>query len=177
LYLYGNSLKNLCFTPKKKYAFAQHFFDYVIQQELFVYIVLIRLRFINRLKESLLLIRQKLVAVNGNLVIKPLFIIKKGFLLQKCLFKLESSHFRYKKHYWRYFRWKRARYKLRRYYKQRYFNPFWLSKKNLILNYLLCSYISMSAVLIKRPVFSEIFFNFNRKIFPKKQVKRLYSLI
>lgn len=184
--LFGNKIQKLCFTPFTKYGANNHFFDYWVVLESFIFVILVRVKFCYKIKESLLSIKKKLVAVNGAIILYPKYSLKPCSLFQKYRLntykdavsnKKLKVKVRIKRHLWRWYRWKPARYRLKRFYKKRYINLYFLSKVNILFNYIEINYSSNSAVYIRKPLYDELFLNFKRKVYKSLMFKALYSIL
>ena len=173
-FLFNISYKLLLSNISFKNSTSLHFFDFWLILERSISIILIRIKFIikvNIIKESLKL---KLIAVNGNIINQSKYLLSPFDLIQKCKFKKKSSIIRCKLYYWRNTRWKKVSYMIKKFYSKRYINYYRASKISIFLNYLEINYKGNSAILLRNPIYQELFFNFNPKSYSVFHYKFLY---
>jgi len=170
-YVYGVSFKSIGLT-----VLNLHFLDFIINQELKLYIVIVRSFLCSNIHEAFKQIRLNLVSVNSSIVPSPHASVMVGSIIIKCRNAL-NRNVRVNKYSWRRQRWYKARNKLKRYSKARYMNPFFLFKKSLILNYMEVNINARSTIVIKRPICKEAFFGYNTNTLSVIQLKELFMVI
>jgi hypothetical protein len=173
-FLFNFSYKSLSSYTKFKNSSCIHFFDYWFILERSISILLIRIKFFikyNFIKESLKL---KFIAVNGNIINRLNYLLSPSDLLQKCKLKKYNSIIRCKLYYWRKTRWKKVSYIIKKFYSKRYINYYRASKISIFLNYLEINYKANSAILLRNPIYQEVFSNFNPKSYTAFHHKFLY---
>jgi len=173
-FLFNFSYRFLLSYTTFKHSISIHFFDYWLILERSISIILIRIKFFikyNFIKESL---RLKLIAVNGNIINQLNYLLLPSDLVQKCKFKKYNSNIRSKLYYWRKTRWKKVSYIIKKFYSKKYINYYKASKINIFLNYLEINYKGNSAILLRKPIYQELFFNLNPKNYTVFHYKFLY---
>ena len=171
--MYGNKIKNLAYnTNKYRLTFNSRFFNLIIFLETRLNIILLRLGFCSKLLHANKNIAERIVYVNNRWKNEN-YIFGIGDVLSTHFF---SHNFSIKKRFknllWRRFQWRNLKKKIQ----QNCINFFWVSKKNLIINYFETNYKISSAIMIRKPLIGETLINNNQKLLTLNLLKKIYFL-
>jgi len=178
--MYGKKIKNLIYANKKtSKIFNTSFFNCLRFLENRLNTVLLRLNFFSKLLLINNNIKKKLILVN-NKTKNYYYIMQIGDIINcfKC-FNLIKSDFgtiffknRWQKYKWR--KWKKYCVNKKNVTIQNVPKIFWLTKRNLICNYIEVNYIIFSALYLRNPKLGEVLLNNNKKMVTSNMFKFFY---
>lgn len=173
--LYGNKIKNLVFKNiQSKIIFNSKFYEILNYFECRLNIILFRMGFISKILKINDCIKKNLIFVNGKLKTQN-YLVKIGDMLQAFILLKKINFLKYRWFYklkWRKFKWKRWK----DYNFLNKLNFFFITKKNLILNYVEINYKIFNGILLRKPLMGEIILNKNKKLVTSYLIKKIYFI-
>lgn len=173
--IYGKKIKNLAYSNNQsKVIFNVRFFNLLIFLESRLNILLLRIGFGFKLLEVNNLIKSNNIVIN-NQHKQCNYLVKVGDII-KCIFPKFLKQKRFKRLKWRRFKWIKWRKLKKESFKNNLIKFFWLSKKNLIINYVEINFKIFSAIILRKPLMGEILINNNNKMLSLNLLKKIYFI-
>jgi hypothetical protein len=151
-----------------KGLFGARFFEVLPLLELRLDILTLRLGLASKIIEAQLLIKKKLIEVNGKCRHKS-YVVYVGDILRRKIVKKKLTKIRRKYYNWRFWRWRKWRRSLKP-----LVSLFWSFKKNYTLNFLEINYKILSGIVIRKPIFGEILLSNLKRMLSIKILKKIY---
>jgi hypothetical protein len=137
------------------------FFWFLQKNELRLNVFLTRIKFCLKTSDSLYSIKNKLIAVNYLLVLFCNYIISEKCVIQKKRF-YTNNDIRSWKHKWRRYRWRKVKKLIKiKNDKMLYLNIHYYNNSICSINYFEVNYNVLSAILVRKPLLSEVLLNKN----------------
>lgn len=184
--LYSPELKNKIFKQLEKTPVKNKYSLLLLNMELRLSIILIRARFCYNKPTSYSIVKNRLININGIIIVKINKPVNMFDLVQKRkLIRDTRSKYSYQKRYllkrtirfkWRKRWWRHSRFLLWQVRRSSHFNMHHSKRTISWINYLEINYKIPAFILIKKPFIGELLINRNNFTISNKVMKKIYFL-
>jgi len=176
--IYGKKIKNKAYTNhKSRIIFNSRLNTILCKLELRLNILLIRMRFVNKLLRANSIIFNQQIIVNSTFKHHK-YIVCAGDLVRYIQNRKNMLCFinrrRWIKYEWR--QWRKRKKIINKSNKTKFKQNFFLLKKNFIFNFMEINYRFFSGILLRRPLLGEISFRNKKQLLTLKLFQKIYFL-
>jgi len=172
--IYGKKIKNWVYTNhKSKKIFNSKFGSILCKLELRLNVLLVRMGFVNKLRQADFFIFEGKVKVNFFVKHKRYSVCKNDLIFFIITFAKIRHLKRFKKNRWKYSKWKKWKIQSKN---KRFQRIFFSLKKNFIFNFMEINYYYYFSTLLRPPLLGEISYRNKKRFLTSRLLQKIYFI-